>query len=341
MPTVHEVLKASGMTDDQIASLDAKVTTGLKSVLDSAENEKKIGVDALAKAETEKQNAAAELTKAQAAFEAAKAAKEQAEAERLGNVRFYEEKITPALTGWEQAKKDLEIKKANAEAKAAFLETQIAGAREAGFLPADTPAFVLPNNPTPPDPQRDANGRFVPGGAGNGTPGSPTFMTPEQMAAQAGDRLAVLNDVQYEYQKLYGAPMPIMPSQLVAEAEKLRLDPKTFAERQFRFAEKRQEIADKVKAEEHARIAAEATKPFEEQLAAKEKEFNEKLAAQSREFAERSSSNPDVRIPQASRFSELTRAVRSNERPDPLNLNTEQRRMATRTAIHSEVAEPV
>jgi hypothetical protein len=340
MPTVHEVLKASGMTDDQIASLDSKVTTSLKGFLDTAENEKKIGTDALAKAELEKQTAAAELTKAQQAFEAAKAAKDQAEAERLGNVRFYEEKITPALTGWEQAKKDLEIKKANAEAKAAFLETQIAGAREAGFLPADAPAFVLPNSTTPPDPQRDSSGRFVPGGA-NGTPGSPTFMSPEQMAAQAGNALSMIADAQFEYQRLYGAPMPMLPSQLVAEAEKFRLDPKTFAEKQFKFSEKRQEIADKSRADEHARIAAEAVKPFQDQMAAKEKEFQDKLAAQSREFAERSASNPDVRIPQASRFSELTRAVRSNERPDPLNLNTEQRRMATRTAIHSEVAEPV
>ena len=336
MATVHEILKASGMSDAEIASLDAKIMTGLNKTLETVEAEKKAGVDALSKAEIEKKSAADELVKAQQQYEAAKAAKEQAERERLSNVEFYDTKITPALNGWEQAKKDLEIAKANAEAKAAFYETQIVGAKAAGFLPADAPSFVLPN--TPPDPQRGADGRFVANAPG-GTPGSPTYMSPDQMAAQAGDRLAMLSDVQYEYQKLYGSPMPMLPSQLVSEAEKFRLDPKSFAERQFKFAEKRTEIAEKARADERAQIAAEATKPFQDQLAAKDKEFEEKLKARDREWAERTGSNPDVRMAQPSKFSDLTRAVKANERPDPLNLNTEQRRMATRSAIHHDVAE--
>ena len=339
MPTVHEVLKASGLTDEQIASLDTKIVSGLKNTLDTAENEKKVGQEALTKAESEKAAAAAELAKAQAQFQAAKEAQERAEQEYQSNRTFYEEKITPALTGWEEEKKRLEIAKANAEAKSAFYETQIAGAKSAGFIPADTPAFVLPNNPNPtPQPQRTADGRYVAGAPG-ATPGSPALMTPEQMAAQAGNALSMIADVQFDYQRLYGGPMPMLPSQLVAEAEKFRLDPKTFAEKHFKFAEKRQELAEKARAEEHARIAADAVKPLQEQFENERKTLREQAEKEKRDLMERFSSNPDVRVAQPSKFGDLTRAVKANEMPDPLNLNAEQRRMATRTAIHKDVAE--
>lgn len=339
MPTVHEILKQSGLDDAQIASLDVKIMSGLTKSLESIEAEKKVGVDALTKAEAEKKSAAEQLAKAQQDFQAAQQAKEQAERERLSNIEFYETQITPALTGWEQAKKDLEIAKANAEAKAVFYEKQVEGAKASGYVPADLPQFILPNNPNPaPDSQRGPDGRFVAGTPG-GTPGSPTYVSPEQLAARAGDQLAMLSDIQYDYQRLYGAPMPMLPSQLVAEAEKFRLNPKDFAEKQFKFNERRQELAEKAKAEERAQIAAEAVKPMQEQLAAKEKEYEEKLKAKDREWAERTGSNPDVRIGQPSKFSDLTRAVRENARPDPLALNAEQRRMATRSAIHTELSE--
>ena len=40
MPTVAEVLKQAGMTDEQIAALDAKAMTGLGTVLSAAETER-------------------------------------------------------------------------------------------------------------------------------------------------------------------------------------------------------------------------------------------------------------------------------------------------------------
>ena len=339
MPTVHEILKQSGLDDAQIASLDSKIMAGLGKTLEAAEAERQAGTDALTKAEAEKKAAADQLAKAQQDFEAAKAAKEQAERERLSNVEFYEQRITPALTGWEQAKKDLEIAKANAEAKAVFYEKQIEGAKASGFIAIDAPAFVLPSNPNPnPDPARGSDGRFVSNAPG-ATPGSPSFLTPAQMAAQAGDQLAMLSDVQFEYQKLYGAPMPMLPSQLVAEAEKFRLDPKSFAEKQFKFGERRQELAAKAKAEEHAQIAADAVKPLQEQFEAEKKAIREAAEKEKRDLLERFSSNPDVRIGQPSNYADLSRAVKANSAPDPLALNPGQRHMATRNAIHKEVAE--
>jgi hypothetical protein len=338
MATVHEVLKASGLTDEQIASLDTKIVTGLKTTLESAENEKKIGQEAFAKAEAEKTAAAAELVKAQQQYDEAQKARERAEQEYQSNRTFYEEKITPALTGWEAEKKALEIAKANAEAKSAFYETQIAGAKSAGFLPTDAPPFVLPNNPNPAPPQRTPDGRYV-AGSPSSTPGSPALMTPEQMAAQAGNALSMIADVQFDYQRLYGAPMPILPSQLVAEAEKFHMDPKTFAEKQFKFSEKRQEIADKARAEEHARIAADAIKPLQEQFETEKKTIREQAEKEKRDLLERYGSNPDMRVAQPSRFGDLQRAVKANERPDPLNVNAEQRRAMTRNAIHQEIAE--
>lgn len=65
MPTVEEVLKASGMTDEQITALDAKVKTGFTQVLSTATQ-----------------------------------TLEQAEAAKRAQAADYDEKIAPALDKW-------------------------------------------------------------------------------------------------------------------------------------------------------------------------------------------------------------------------------------------------
>lgn len=65
MPTVAEVLKAAGMTDEQIQGLDAKAVTGFTSVLTAAEQER-----------------------------------QQAELAQRSATQMFEEQITPALNAW-------------------------------------------------------------------------------------------------------------------------------------------------------------------------------------------------------------------------------------------------
>ena len=77
MATVAEILKASGMTDEQIAALDAKVVTGFTTVLSTAE---------------ETQTKADEARRLQAAQ--------------------YDQEIAPALTNWANEKAGLETKMA-------------------------------------------------------------------------------------------------------------------------------------------------------------------------------------------------------------------------------------
>ena len=86
-------------------------------------------------------------------------------------------------------------------------------------------------------------------------------------------------------------------------------------------------------------MAAEATKPYEQKLAEAEKARQEALKENDRKWAEKIGSNPDVHIAQPSRFADVARAVKANERPDPLNLNETQRRQATSQAIRHDMAE--
>jgi len=273
MPTVSEILKQTGLTDEQIAALDPKAISAFGGVLSTAEQER--------------QRAAAE--------------RERAEIERRSNAQFYDESIAPALNSWgsEKAAKDAEI---------SFYKSQLESARSSGFVPVD-----------PPEPRRDGQGRYVAGAPGS-TPGSPTF-TMEDVRNGLGSTLGTLADLQWRYQRLYNEPMPISPTQLVREAEGQRLDPVAYAERRFGFAAKEKELAEKA---EQAKIDA-ATQAA--------------VQANDRKWAEKLGSNPDIRAAQSSRFSDVARAVKAGDRPDPLMLNESQRKMATRQAIHHEVTE--
>ena len=65
MPTVNEILKQSGLTDEQIAALDAKAITAFTGVLTTAEQERKTAGEAAAKAEQERLAAQKEAEKAE------------------------------------------------------------------------------------------------------------------------------------------------------------------------------------------------------------------------------------------------------------------------------------
>jgi hypothetical protein len=154
-----------------------------------------------------------------------------------------------------------------------------------------------------------------------------------------GQTIGTLTDIQWKYQRLFNEPLPISPTQLVREAEAQRLDPVVYAEKRFNFQAREQEIQRKAAEEHDAKIRAEAAAPFEAKLKEAEAARQKAIEETDRKWAEKIGSNPDVRIAQPSRFADVARAVKANERPDPLNLNESQRRQATSQAIHQELAE--
>jgi hypothetical protein len=154
-----------------------------------------------------------------------------------------------------------------------------------------------------------------------------------------GGTLGTLTDIQWKYQRLFNEPLPISPTQLVKEAEAQRLDPAAYAEKRFNFQAREQELVRKTQEEHDAKIRAEAAAPYEQKLAEAETARQKAIEETDRKWAEKIGSNPDVRIAQPSRFADVARAVKANERPDPLNLNEQQRRQATSVAIKHEISE--
>jgi hypothetical protein len=330
MPTVHEMLKQSGLSDEQIAALDAKAISAFTGVLTAAEQKEQTAQQAAAKAEQERQAAQEAVTKAEQARQEAAQAREAAELAQRSNAQFYDESIAPALNNWG-------TEKANLEATAAFYKAQNEAARAAGFVPSEAPAYQPQSFPAQGTQPRDSQGRYVPAAPG-GTPGSPTF-TMEDVRNGLGSTLGTLTDIQWRYQRLFNEPMPISPTQLVKEAESQRLDPVAYAERRFNFQAKEQEMARKAAEEHDAKIRAEAAAPYEAKLAEAAKATEEAIKATDRKWAEKIGSNPDVRIAQPSRFADVARAQKAGERPDPLQLNEAQRRQATSQAIRQEISE--
>lgn len=131
MPSVEEILKASGLSVEEIKALDAKVLTGVTQV----------------------------LTTANAAEQSAIAEREKAElAQRATNQKWADE-ISPALDSWANDKASL-------EARELYYKTLAEKAKEGGFLPGNEPfkppspegrdasgKFVANQNPVPGSPQ--------------------------------------------------------------------------------------------------------------------------------------------------------------------------------------------
>ena len=330
MPTIQEVLKQTGFTDEQIAALDPKVVTAVGGVLTMAEQKEQTAQAAQAEATRLSQAAEEHKKQAETAAKAAAEAREAAEIAQRSNAKFYDESIAPALNNWG-------TEKANIEAERAYYKTQNEAARAAGFIPAEAPQFQPQVLPSAPATQRDAQGRYI-AGAPNGTPGSPTF-TMEDVRNGLGSTLGTLTDIQWRYQRLFNEPLPISPTQLVREAELRRLDPVAYAEQRFNFAAREQELAKLAQDARDAKITAAAVAPYEEKIKQAELATQKAVEDTNRKWAEKIGSNPEVRIAQPSRYADVSRAVKAGERPDPLALNDQQRRAATSAAIRSEIAE--
>lgn len=328
MPTVQEILKQSGLSDEQITALDAKVITGFSGVLSTAEQERKTAAEAAAKAAEERQAAAEAAAKAAEERKAAAQALEAEELRKRSNDEFYAESIVPALNSWsnEKTQKDAEL---------AFYKTQLEGAKATGFIPTDAPGFEPQAAGAP---QRDAQGRYVAGTQG-GTPGSPTF-TMEAIDQRLGNGLSNIGWAMQEYQRLSGGQfLPDSFDKLAEEANSSRLPFRDYVARKYDFAGKQTEIQRKAQEDHDAKIRQEAAAPYETKLKEAEAARQKAIEETDRKWAEKIGSNPDVHIAQPSRFADVARAVKANERPDPLNLNEQQRRQSTSQAIHQEIAE--
>jgi hypothetical protein len=272
MPTVQQILKDSGFTDEEIAGLQPKAITAFSSVLS------------------------------------------QAEAERQANARFYDESIVPSLTSWEEEKTRYDANNARIAAENAYYKAQ---AEAAGLVFTDPPGHQ----------GRDPQGRYVAGGGG--TPGSPTFVggngnggvDMNAIDQRLGTGISNASWAMMEYQRLNpGQFLPDSFDKLAQEATVARLPFRDFVERKYQFAEKRAE-AEKKRQEDHDNAIR--------------RETEQRVA---REYSERTGSNPDVRRPQDSRFADIQRARAANTIPDPLSLNEEQRRMATRQMIREDIS---
>lgn len=275
MKTVEEILRESGLTDEQIKALDAKVISGVTTVLSTASQTLE----------------AAELAK--------RAQQEQ-----------YDKEIAPALDNWANTQ-------TNMAAQLEYYKTLAEKAKEGGFIPASTP-FTPPTTATTTTPAtRDNGGRFVAGVPGT-TPGSPTYMT-KQEGFQA---VSAAQWTISEHMRLNnGAPPPDDMETLANEAAQAHMPYRQYVEKKYGFSEKRESIK------------AAAQKAHDDAI---RKEAEEKVT---KELTEKFSSNPQVRMAETSRFSEVRAAVKEGTRPDPLKTTREQRRIATRQQIQKEIAE--
>lgn len=336
-PTLAEVLTKSGWTKEQIDALDAKAVAGFTGVLTAADQSYQ---EALAKEKTAQEaavKAEADRKAAEASMLAAKTAQEATELSKRSVDEFWNNTYNPGVAAWEAERTTLAKKASDAAAEAAYYKTQREGYLSTlGIKPEDAPVFT----PTATDPARDNSGKFVAGAPG-GTPGSPTFMDPTQIAGRIGDVAGALTDVQWKYQSLYGKPLPISPSELIKQADARKLSPTDYASSLFKFPEREQELAQKQREEHEAAIRAEEGAKVKTDYEAKLKAQQDEFTAKERKFAEEHrGNNPDVHVPSgSSRLAEIQRAVKAGDRPDPLKMTDSQRRQATRQSIHAAIEE--
>jgi hypothetical protein len=274
--TVEEILRQAGYTDEQVRALDQRTIVAFGGVLTEAQQ-----------------------------------AREAAELAHRSNIDFYENKIAPSLTQWDEEKSRIEGDRANERAELAYYKAQNEAARQSGFIAADAPGYQ----------PRDNSGRYVAGVPG-ATPGSPVFNV-EQVYQRAGDAIGVLSDIQWEHERLTGEKMPISPSELVRQADSVKLHPREYASRHFHWEERRQEKQKQEQEKHDSQIRREAE------------------TARDKIWAERTGSNPDLRLGMSSRYSDAARAVRAGTRVDPLTLNDQERSRATRAAIREDLAQEV
>jgi hypothetical protein len=323
--TLAEVLKKSGWSDEQIAALDAKAMSGLTEYVSTVEKtatEKETAAKAAAdKAEADRKTAEASLA-------AAKAAQDAAELQKRSVDEFWKDTYAPGIKSWEEERAKLAKAASDAAAEAAYYKTQRENyLKNLNIDPASAPVFT-PSAVVPPavDP--------------NKTPGTPTFVDPNEVYKRVDKGVYTIQDIGWKYQQLYGTPIPVSPSELIAQADAIKLSPMEYAARTFKFAEKEQAAREAAAKAHDDQIAAAAVATKEEAHKAELKRLQDEFNTKEKLRAEQGGNNPFVKTPPGSaKFSDLQRAVKAGERPDPTRMTPQERRAATLNAIHKNIEE--
>lgn len=199
--SVAEVLRESGLSDEQIAAIDAKAMEGLTRIVTSANEDR-----------------------------------EKAEFALRAQREEYDTRIAPALANW--ADTDTKLSTENAALKTWVQKVKDSGYVPKEVLEA-MPSFGTPSSAAadPAHAGRDPNGRFVPGA--NVTPGSPAFVdVKKELANELGSAFAFASDTQWKYRTLFGKEMPDAPTSLIREAQQNRMSPSEWAAKKYGFADR-------------------------------------------------------------------------------------------------------
>ncbi len=326
VPKLQDVLLKSGWTQEQIDALDVKAMSGFNGVLAVAEQAEKDALTKQTEATAAAAKAEADRKAAEAAQVAAKAAQDAAELQKRSVDEFWANTYNPSVATWETEKQKLVKEAADRAAEAAYYKAQRTTVLEPlGIKLEDAPEYKPIADPAKP---------VV-------TPGTPTLIDPKEFLSRVDKGVYSIQDIAWKYQSLYnGQPLPISPSELVANADALKLQPMEYATRTFKFAEKEAERTAAIRKAEldAATTAAVAARDAEHktEMDKQKAEYDAELRKKSEQF----SPNPNVNTPPGSaKFADLRRAQQAGERKDPLTMTPEQRREATRTNIHKVLEE--
>ena len=197
--TVEEILKETGLTDDQIKAIDAKAIAGLNAYGATAS-------DSLAKAEL-----------------ALRAQREE-----------YDQRIAPALANWADHDTTLSTKVAayetfiNKMRDSGYLPQEILTSMPT-FGPAAAVAPAV----------RGSDGRFVAGNNPvPGSPGPAVAFSKIQSHLQneLAGAFSFAADTQWKYRSLFGKEMPDSPTQIIGEAAAQHMSPADYAAKKYEFA---------------------------------------------------------------------------------------------------------
>lgn len=222
----------------------------------------------------------------------------EAELQKTSVDAFWRDTYSPGIAAWEQERSETARRIASVEARNAAYERERQVLAEQGIVTKD--------NLVPP---RNAQGEYV-------TPGSPTFTgDPNEFVGKVAQGLSQLSDIEFTYRSLYNSPLPILPSEIIGAADRAGVTPMQYADRQWKFSEKKREIHDnQIRQEAETKVR--------------------------KEFAEKTGSNPDMVRPSGSaKFADVRRAVERGELKDPLKLDAAGRRKQALEAIHKHIEE--
>ena len=210
------------------------------------------------------------MTAALAKFDEGNTALDAANNERAEVTKFWDEKVTPALSS-------VDTKVAQANSESARYKAYLTSLKDAGYeVPEgllDSKTVVPPASTQP----RNDDGRYV------------TADQFAKMGRETAPTLIQLTQMSNEYQDLYGKPYVSMEADF-AEAQRLGKPFGQYARDKYKFADKRSE-----------RQQAEQDKLIESKV-------EERYKAKESELVSKYSDNPNTRAPLPSRFDRIEKA---------------------------------